>query len=165
MPHTQSRVVGSGFTSFNYRGRTIAFLDSVADSGQAPINPTAEAVIPLDAKFAVEIATSRALNIGTLTATIRELWSHPVWNQLVGLEGTNDIIDVYDAISADPAEVTCQMLIKIPGAGVWRGKVYHGCVITGIDDGETIAIGTITVSKNVTIAYTHTTPFVTNAGG
>lgn len=167
MPHTQSRVVGSGFTTFNYRGQRIAFLDSIADTGQQPVSERGtpwEAVIPLDQLHAVEIATSRALQPGTLTASIRELWNAPVWNQLAGLAGTNDILDVYGALAADPAQVTCQMLIKAPGAASWRGKNYHNCIVSTIEDGENVTIGAITVSKSVTIIYTHTTPFVLAAG-
>ena len=58
MPPTKVRNVGSGYTSFNYRGQAIAFLDSVQDSGQRPIGGRAgagtEGVIPLGAKHRLE---------------------------------------------------------------------------------------------------------------
>jgi hypothetical protein len=162
VPHTKTRIVGSGFTTFVYRGQPIAFLERIDDSGQLPVTPTPDVIIPLDAQHAVEIATARALGAGNLVVTVRELWNAPIWNQFVGLQGTNDILDVYNRLSADPAEVTCQMLIKPPGAP-WRGKVYHNCTMVGIDDGETVTIGTITVAKTATIWYTHTTPFSLNA--
>ena len=34
MPQTQVRVVGSGFTTFNYNGKPIAFCEAIEDSGQ-----------------------------------------------------------------------------------------------------------------------------------
>lgn len=162
MPRTRTRVVGSGFTSLSYQGRPIAFLDRFTDSGQRPIAPP-EAVTPLDAKRPVEIATARVLGPGTITATIRETWNEPVWFQLAGLAGTETIVDVYERIAAAPGEVTCQMLIKPPGAPTWRGKVYHGCVVSDIDDGETVEIGALTIARNITIMYTHTTPVRTPA--
>lgn len=165
MPNTQTRLVGSGFTTFNYRGQRIAWMDILQDTGQELVNPMPEPIIPIDHVHAVEIAVCRALNPGTLTASIRELWAGPVWNQLAGLAGTNDLLDVYAALSADPTEVTCQMLIKTPGGGAWRGKNYHGCTISSIDDGEQVRVGIISIAKNINIMYTHTTPFVLSAGG
>jgi hypothetical protein len=158
MPQTKTRVIGSGFTTFNYRGQPIAFLDGFTDTGQRPVGAGMEPVHPLDKRYPAELATARALNYGTLTVTIRELWNEPVWYQLVGLTGTKDILAVWDALAADPAAITCQMLIKPPGSPTWRGKTYHNCVITDIDDSENVAIGQLTMPRNVTIAYTHTTP-------
>jgi hypothetical protein len=159
VPNTQVRVVGSGFTTFNYRGNPIAFLDGFQDSGQGPIvNP--EPITPLNARYPVEIATARVLDMGTLTVTIRELWNAPVWYQLVGLNGLNDIVQVYEALAAEPSDVTAQMIIKPPGAPTWRGKTYHGCIITGIDDTETVTIGALSMPRRLQVAYTHTTPLV-----
>lgn len=162
MPQTRTRVVGSGFTTFNYQGKTIAFLDRFTDSGQAPI-AAPEAVIPLDARHPVEIATPRVLAEGTITATIRETWNEPVWYQLAGLGGAETIIDVFERLAEQAGDVTCQMIIKPPGAAFWRGKVFHGCVVTGIQDGETVEVGALTVARNITITYTHTTPLRTPA--
>jgi len=156
MTNTQTRVVGSGFTTFNYRGKPIAFLDAFTDSGQTPI-VQAEPIHPLGSRHPVEIATPRAVNVGTLQLTIRELWNGPVWQQLVGLAGAEDIVAVYEAIAAEPASVTCQMVIRSP-QGVVRGKTYHGCVVTAIQDGEDVRIGTLSVPRQLTVMYTHTTP-------
>lgn len=158
MPQTKVRVVGSGFTTFNYRGKPIAFLDSFTDSGQTAVGGQGgtEAITPLGSRHPVEIATSRVLAAGTLTATIRELWNQPVWYQLSGLAGRRTITDIWDALARDPSTVTCQMLIK-PPRGPTRGKTYHGCVVTAIDDGENVTIGALSVPRNITIAYTHTT--------
>jgi hypothetical protein len=162
MPNTKARVIGSGFTTFNYRGKPIAFLDSFTDSGQAPIAQP-EQIMQLDSKHPIEIATPRALSAGRLAVSIRELWAAPVWHGLAGLEGTNDIVDVYQALAADPTEVTCQILIKPPGATIWRGKTYHGCVVTSIDDSEQVTIGALSVARLIDITYTHTKPFTINA--
>jgi hypothetical protein len=156
MPQTRSRIVGSGFTSFAYNGHAIALLDSVTDSGQDPITP-AEGITPLGEQHAIEIATSRVLAIGTLTLTIRELWDIPVWQSLFGLEGTANLVDVYNRIAASPIGLTCQMTITPPGSNTWRVKVYQNCVVTYIDTRENITVGALTFPKNITVAYTHTT--------
>jgi len=156
MPHTQTRVVGSGFTTFNYRGKPIAFLERIQDSGQTPI-ARPEAVHPLGSRHPIEIATPRALNAGSLTLTIRELWSGPVWQQLAGLAGTDDIIAIYERIAAEASSVTCQMIIRSPQGRV-RGKTYHGCVVTEIDTSETVEIASLTIPRSMTVWYTHTTP-------
>lgn len=151
---TISRVVGSGFTTFNYRGKPIALLEQVQDSGQEPIRPP-EAVMPLDAKHAKEFATARVLSPGTLRVFIREMWNAPVWHQLAGLDGTDTIIDVYEALARNPSEVMCSMVIKPPGASTWRGKTYHNCLVATIDDSETLSLDTLTIQKGFTIMYTH----------
>ena len=157
MPFSRVRVVGSGFTSFNYQGKPIAFLEDLRDSGQAPgVGP--ESITPLGARHPIEIVTPRYLAMGTLTMTIRELWDEPVWWQLTGLGQTNDIISVFEVLAQEPSEVTAQLIIKPPGSNVWRGKTYHGVVITGIDDSETVNIGALSVPRTLTAAYTHTTP-------
>lgn len=161
MPQTKVRVVGSGFTTFNYDGKAIAFLDSFTDSGQTAIGGQGgwEAITPLGSQYPVEIATSRVLGPGTINASIRELWNGPVWQQLSGLAGADNIVDVWEALAKRSTEVTCQMVIKPPsGSGAkTRTKVYHGCVVTAIDDGEQVTIGALSVARNLQIVYTHTT--------
>jgi hypothetical protein len=147
--------VGSGFTTFAYNAHSIALLDSVTDSGQDPITQP-EGVTPLGEQHAVEIATCRVLAIGMLTLTIRELWDIPVWQSLFGLEGTANLVDVYNRVAASPIGLTCQMTITPPGASVWRAKVYQNCVDTYIDTRENITVGALTFPKNITVAYTHT---------
>lgn len=154
---TQTRLVGSGFTSFSYAGKPIAFLDGFTDSGQAPV-AQATPVHPLNARHPVEIATARAVGAGTLDLTIRELWNAPVWWQLSGVNQTYDIVDVYQALAAQPSEVTCQMLIQPPGSSTWRGKTYHNCVIVTIADNEVVTLDALTFPRRITVMYTHTTP-------
>lgn len=166
MPPTKVRVAGSGFTTFNYRGKPIAFLDSIQDSGQPPFGGGIEGIIPIGASHPVEVVTGRVIDFGRLTLSIRELWDEPVWYQLAGLNGVGETItDVWKALADDPAQVTCQMIVKPPGSSVWRGKTYHNCVVTDITDGEQITVGSLSISKNITVAYTHKTPFTAPARG
>lgn len=161
MPQSKVRVVGSGFTTFNYRGKPIAFLESVVDSGQAAYTDSgapAQAIYSLASNRAEEIITTRVLATGTLTLSIRELWNQKVWQQLEGLQGIGgEITDIYRALAEDPSLVTCQMIQKPPGASTWKSTEYHNCVITDVDNSETLTIGAMSVPRGIVVAYTHKT--------
>lgn len=165
MPQTKVRVVGSGFTTFNYAGKPIAFCEAIEDSGQRAFSDLGQPyqfIHPLGAKHPVEIATSRVLQGGTLMLTIRELWNTAVWEQLAGLAGTYNIVEIFQRLADNPNYVVCQSIIKPPGTesqpGKWRGKTYQNCVVVDINDGDTITVGSLAVTKGITVAYTHSTP-------
>jgi hypothetical protein len=149
----QVRNVGSGFTVFRYMGKSIAYLTSFRDSGQAPVGGS-EFIQPLGSRHPTDIVTSRAIDGGTITAAIVELWHQEVWQQLQNLTNANDIIDVWEALAQQPQYVTCSKIIT-PPYGKKYGQTYHNCVVTGIPDGDDVAIGNLSVTKNVTISYTH----------
>lgn len=158
MPNTNVRVVGSGYSSFNYKGKPIAFLESVRDTGQRPYNTPYEAIYAMGDRRPREFATQRVLMEGTLTLQIRELWNEPIWWQLADLTGTDTITDVWAALNAEPAYVTCTKIITPPASvGPPRIINYQNCMIVGIDDGETIDIASLSIAKNVTLVYTHKT--------
>lgn len=165
MAETRARVVGSGYSTFNYRGRPVAFLEGIEDSGQRAFSDLGQPyqfIHPLGETHPIEIATSRVLSGGTLQLTIRELWDIPVWHSLAGLAQTYNIVDIFRVLAQDPEYVTCQTIIKPPGTennpGRWRGKTYQNCVVVDINDGDTITVGALAVTKGITVAYTHTTP-------
>ena len=161
MANQKVRVVGSGYSTFAYKGKPIAFLEQVEDSGQRAFSDAGapyQFIQPIGSRHPIEIATSRVLQGGTLQLTIRELWNAPVWQQLSGLAGTQNIVDVFDALAADPSYVTCQTTITPPnGAGRPRGKIYHNCVVVDISDNDTITVGGLAVTKGIVVAYTHST--------
>jgi hypothetical protein len=161
MPNQKVRVVGSGFSTFLYRGKPLMWLEQLEDSGQRAFSDAGTAwqfIQPIGARTPVEIATSRVLQGGQLNLTIRELWNGPVWQQLSDLHNTNNIVEVFDALAADPSYVQCQTIIKPPnGAGRRRGKIYHNCVVVDISDNDTITVGGLAVTKGIVVAYTHST--------
>lgn len=160
MPNTQVRVVGSGFTTFEYNGKPIAFIEGIEDSGQRAFSDMGQAyqmIHPLGYRHPVEVATSRVLAGGTLILTIRELWNNAVWEQLNGLAGTNNIVDIFEKLAENPQYVTCKTVIYPPGGQKPRGKIYQNCVVVDINDGDTITVGALAVTKGITVAYTHTT--------
>lgn len=165
VPNGTVRVTGSGYSTFVYAGKPIAYLISVEDSGQRAWSDRGQAysfIHPLGSRTPVEIATSRVLAGGTLQLTIQELWNQAHWQQMVGLTGTNNIVEIFNRLAATANYVTAQTIIKPPGTegtpSKWRGKVYHNVTIVDVADGDTITVGGLDVAKPVVAAYTHTTP-------
>jgi hypothetical protein len=117
---------------------------------------TAQAVQPIDEPVPLEIVTSQAVGVGTLRVTFYEMWNSPVWSSLPGLEGTNNLLDVLKR-QIGMGSVTMQKIVKTPG-GFMRARVYHNCVVTDIDEGENVNIGTMTLPKTLTIQYCYSTP-------
>lgn len=150
------RTVGSNYTTFQYAGKAIAYLESIEDQGQRPLGQSHEFIHPLGYTHPTDIVTSRVLDGGTMTLTIKELWHQEVWEQMAGLAGTHDIIEIFQKLAKTPNYVTCTKIIT-PPTGKRYGKIYHNCVITDIPDGDSIQIGFLSVSKAMAIAYTHTT--------
>jgi hypothetical protein len=153
---TQTRLVGSGFTTFSYMGKAIAFLDEIHDSGQQPIRQY-EAVTPLDAQYPVEFALPRVRAEGTLQLVVRELWNQNVWWALNNLVGSWNIVDVYNIMANTKTPITCTTTIQSPTSKTWRGWTYNNCVVTAIDDREAVQIGTLTFPRNLSLIYAYKT--------
>ena len=165
MPNTKVRVVGSGFTAFTYNHKAIAFIEGIEDSGQRAFSDMGQGyqfIQPLNdangkvARHPVEIATSRVLTGGTLVLTIRELWNAPVWQQLAGLAKSFNLVDIFEVLATNPSYVQFQQIIRPPDPSLKpRGKTYNNCTIVDINDGDTITIGALAVTKGITVAHTH----------
>lgn len=148
------RVGGSGKTAMTWRGTRLAYLQTLQDTPPQPV-AGAQVVQPIDEETPLEIVTALAVGAGSLRLTFYELWNVPVWATLPGLEGTNNLLEVLKR-QVQLGEITCRKLIESP-SGISRARVYHGCVITDIDEGEQINIGTMTLPKTITLQYVKTT--------
>jgi hypothetical protein len=137
-----------------WRGQRLAYLQTLQDTPPQPV-AGAQVVQAIDDESPQEIVTSLAVGAGSLRLTFYELWNEPVWSTLPGLEGTNTLLDVLKR-QVQMGEVTCRKLIKSP-SGIIRARVFHGCVLTDIDEGEQITIGTMTLPKTITMQYVKTT--------
>lgn len=157
MPETTVRVVGGGYSTFNYQGQPIAYLESMRDLGQKPYSTPTEAIYAVGDRYPREIVTQRVMATGTLQVTIKELWNTPVWWQLQGLTGTDTISDIWDALRAQPGYVTCTKIITPPNNAPPRIINYQNCVVSEIDDGDEISIAGLSVSRSISILYTHKT--------
>ena len=156
--NTTRRIAGSGFTTFEFNGHPIAWLDSLSDRGQAALS-SPEAIYPLHARHAAEIAMTRVLGTGQLTLQVREAWNEEAWESIhpTLFVGAKDIAEVYERQDELATKLTATMVIRPPRASVYRVRTYHGCVVTAIDDSESLTVGALTVPRTITVAYTHKT--------
>lgn len=155
MAAPQSRIAGSGLTVMSWRSERLAYLQTLQDTPPQPV-AGAQVVQPLDARVPLEIVTALAVGAGTLRLTFYELFRSTVWAALPGLEDTNNLIEVLER-QLSLGAVSCRKIVVDPLLGEMRARVYHNCVITDIDEGEQVNIGTLTLPKTLTIQYTHTT--------
>ena len=152
---SKTRVGGSGFTTMTFRGTRLAYLQTMQDTPPQPV-AGAQVVQSIDEATPQEIVTAMAVGAGTMRMTFYELWNEPVWAKLPGLENTNTLLEVLQRqMTID--EVRCSKLIRSPSSGIYRVRNYHGCVITDIDEGEQVNIGTMTLPKTITMQYIKTT--------
>ena len=144
MSQSKTRVGGSGYTVMSWQGQQLAWLQTLNDTAPTAVAP-AQAIQPIDEKHPVEIITAQAVGAGTLQLTFFELWNGPVWAQLPGFEGTNNLLDVLER-QLTLGEITCRKIIKNPN-GTYRTRVYHNCL-----DGDTrflTANGTMSLADAV----------------
>jgi hypothetical protein len=154
MSVSQTRIGGSGYTLMLFQNIALAYLQTLQDTPPTPV-ATAQAVQPIDQPVPLEIVTAQAVGVGTLRCSFYELWNAPVWAELPGLQGTTNLLDVLKA-QLSMGAITMQKIIQSP-TGIMRGYVYHGVVITDIDQGENINIGTMTIQRTMTFQYCYTT--------
>lgn len=151
---TQKFRVGGGYTTFSFNGTPLIYLEQLADRAPTPVaNP--EPIHPLGEPHPIEIAFPKAHGVGTLTLTIKEQWTSDIWQSLPGYENDTNIIDVFSSNVA-AGSIVCSKVITAPN-GSKRTTYYHGCVITRIDESETVTVGTMTFPKTIEVTYTHKT--------
>lgn len=155
MAEPKVRLAGSGLTVLSFRSEPLAYLQTLQDTPPQPVAP-AQVVQPIDARVPLEIVTALAVGAGTLRLTFYELFAAPVWATLPGLEDTNNLIEVLER-QVTLGAISCRKIVRAPVTGERRARVYHNCVITDIDEGEQVNIGSMTLPKTLTIQYTHTT--------
>jgi hypothetical protein len=121
----------------------------------------------LDEPYPIEIVTPAAQNIGTLTLELYELYNHKVWDSLSLIAGSIDLVNIFITVAAQADPI---MVVKYIQPPTIRGVVptayqerFHNCVITNVEDGETIEVGTMEITKRLTVAYTYMTRDNANA--
>jgi len=144
------RVGGSGYTRFQFNGQTLMYLEIVRDTAPRPV-AAPQAIQPLAFRNPVEIAFPNAVGAGTLELTIREQWASPIWEELPGMRGAFDILEVFER-NINNGAITVTKSVPIPGGGT-RFTYYLGCVVTDLDESETVEIGTMTLPKRIVLTY------------
>lgn len=181
------RVGGSGFTIFTFAGQPIAFAEQIAHTSPQPvaapvaIHPMDE---PYPVQVITPAAASMgSLTLRLYELYDEKVWdrlgayidgkSNPspfdgVSSNNLALEqggilkGAVDIVDIFIRIAEqNPGDVNVVKYIRPPlisgTSSAPYSEQYHGCVITDVQDGEQIGVGTMEVTKIVTVAYTHIT--------
>lgn len=180
-PNARARVGGSGFTIFTFGGQPIGFCQQVAHQSPQPVGSGPVAIHPMDEPYPVQVITPAAAGMGSLILNLYELYNSKAWDRLGAtlgltsssndayngfgnaiLAGAVDIVDVFIRIAeAPPGTTNVVKYIRPPKlAGITQApyaEQYHGCVITNVQDAEQIEVGTMEVTKQITVGYTHMT--------
>lgn len=159
---------GSAYTVFRYAGQILGYADEVRVVSPTPVAPEVR-VQPLNSRRPVEIVTAGAHTGGTLTMVLIELYSGAVWQRLsAALNNAQDIVDIMrlqTEIDPSGGGVTVERLVNSPVPGnPQRRETYYGCVITRVQDDETINITSMTVNKEIDVAFTHSKKWWINGG-
>lgn len=173
----RARTGGSGFTIYQWNfGNSavefVSFARQVTDQSPTPVGPGTVPIHPMDAIRPDHLITPGAITMGTLTLEVYELVPINAWENFPGLEGAQDLADVFALVAGSTNECTIQKNIYDPakrkidenantftgnGKDADRTRIYHNCVISNIIDGESIEVGTMQVLKQVVVNYTHAT--------
>lgn len=174
----RARVGGSGYTIFTFMGERIALCEQIQYTSPQPVSGPV-AIHPMDARYPVQVVTPGAASMGSLTLKLFEVYNSKVWDRLGGASGGStatssqnlsdgildnavDIVDIFERIAAQPPEKL--NVVKYINPPIIAGQasnaykeIYHNCVITDVRDGETIAVGTMEVTKEIDVGFTHVT--------
>lgn len=163
----RARVAGSTFTVFTWQDQPITFAQQITVQSATPVADTVP-IHPLDSPYPVQLVTPMALTMGALTLQLYELYGAYAWEQLkflhgdAGVGGTPvDLANIFQAVANSPNPIHIFRVIRPPRI---RGRTmnpytqeFHNCVVSSLDDGETITIGSMEVIKTLTVNYTHVT--------
>lgn len=160
----RTRVGGSGFTVFTWNAgngpEPIVFARQVAHTSPAPVGPGPVPIQPLDERHPTEIITPAATSMGQLVLEFYELYGSKVWDKLSRVANSNDLAEIFLKVANTPNDIKMVKHVRPPkGSNITSPytEIYHKCVITNVQDGETIEVGTMEILKQVTIGYTHVT--------
>lgn len=163
----RARIGGSGFTVFAWGSTPILFARQISHQSPAPVNNTVP-IHPMDTPYPTELITPMAATMGTITLELYEMWGSTIWERLPGLGdktpengGPVDIVGIFKEVSEMGSPITIFKYIRYPsregkGAGAYTEE-YHNCVVSQVQNGETIEVGTMEVLKQMVVNYTHST--------
>lgn len=173
---SRARVGGSGFTVFAWQNKPILFARQISHQSPTPVGPGTVPIHPMDTPYPVELITPQAATMGSITLELYELYYSSVWERLHALStaptekgegetspghGPVDIVGIFQNIAnmGDPLRIF--KYIRPPRIRGLRSnpytEEYHNCVVSQLNDGETIEVGTMEVLKTMVVNYTHLT--------
>ena len=170
---TRARVGGSGFTVFVWDNRPILYARQISHQSPAPVGPGTVPIHPMDTPYPVELVTPQAVSMGALTLELYELYGSNVWERLADYLNTSpnnggqdrgpvDLAGIFAQVASRGKPISIVKYVR-PPARVGSNEPYptayteeyKNCVISQLQDGETIEVGTMEVLKQITVNYTH----------
>jgi hypothetical protein len=167
------RVGGAGFTVFHFSGQAIAYAQAISSqSPQAVAAPVA--IQPMDSPRPIQIVTTIGITGGTVTLQMYETFNAKVWDQIMGiLDGANtnttnakgvynDLSDILLRMASIGKGISATKLVT-PPRPIGPNKIgfvtdtMHNVTITDVRDDEQINVGTVELTKPITLQYTHAT--------
>jgi hypothetical protein len=107
------------------------------------------------------LITPLAATMGTIELELTDLFGEKVWERLKFLTDSTDIVDIYEKVAVQNAGDTPIFIAKVITPKGNRGPIlrenYHNCVVSAVQDDETIQVGTMEVLKRLTLNFTHST--------
>ena len=148
--------VGGGYTSINFNGKPLAYVDLIRETAPRPV-AAPQSIQPMDSQYPIEVAFPAALEAGTLEITFREQWNAEVWAYLpgTGFQTASDLLDIFKAQLTGSAlgnDWTVTKTISNPN-GTSRTITYMGVVVVNVMVDETVNIGTMTFPKSIQMMY------------
>jgi hypothetical protein len=148
--------VGGGYTSINFNGKPLLYVDVIRETAPRPV-AQAQSIQPMDSAYPIEIAFPAALEAGNLDITFREQWDAEVWAYLpsAGFQKANDLLDVFRAQLTGNAlgnDWTVTKTITNPN-GKTRTITYMGIVVVNVMVDEVVNIGSMTFPKSIQMMY------------
>jgi hypothetical protein len=155
-----ARLGGSAVTQFEWQGDVIAFAKQVSIQSPAPVAQTVP-IHPLNNRHPVELITPLAATMGSIQLELTDLFGEKAWERLKFLSGSQDIVDIFEAVAVQNATNAPIFIAKVITPKGNRGGIlrenYHNCVVSTVQDDETIQVGTMEVLKNILVNFTHST--------
>jgi hypothetical protein len=164
-----ARLGGSTRTAFFWNNKIIGLCRQTSIQTPQAVGPGTVPIHPLDSDRPVELITAQAASMGTIQLEMYETFGSKIWERLAaGLDLTTAgqnrqaIVDIFNAVAVyNAAGNTPLYIAKVITPRGNRGQVlreiYHGAVVSAVEDDETIEIGTMEVLKRMTLNYTHST--------
>lgn len=167
----RARIGGSGFTVFAWGAKPVLFARQISHQTPAPVGPGTVPIHPMDTPYPVELITPMAATMGTITLELYELWGSTIWQRLesagTGLgknpegNGPVDLVGIFKEVAERGSPITIFKYVRFPSRnGQAPGSYteeYHNCVVSQVQNGETIEVGTMEVLKQMVVNYTHPT--------
>jgi hypothetical protein len=156
---------GSAVTVFEWMGQTIAFARTIGVQAPTPVAQTTP-IHPLDARRPVELVTAQATTMGGVTLQLYDLFGEKVWARLANITNADgstaiDLVDIFQAVAIQNSGKHPILISKRITPKGNRGPTlvenYYNCVVSTVEDDETITVGTMEVIKTINVNFTHTT--------